>query len=77
MYEAVTDWYNSDAYKIEHEGIISWLYKDLAEASKTEEQIAGYRLALIAEKSRDIRLETLAKKFKEIKILEQRQKSLT
>ena len=77
MYEEVTNWVESEAYKIEHENIIQAFYKDLAEASKTEEQIAGYRLALLVEKSRDIRLKTLAARFKEIKILEQRGKSLS
>lgn len=77
MYEDVTAWVESEAYKIEHESIVSMIYKDLAEASKTEEQIAGYRLALLAEKNRDVRLKTLAQRFKEMKILQQKNKSLS
>jgi len=76
MYEDVTNWVKSDAYKLEHENIVREFYQKLASESQTEEQIAGYRLCLLFIKSWEIRLKNLSDRFTEIKILEQRNKKL-
>lgn len=74
LYQTVSDWVTSDAYKIEYDSLIREFYQKLAVESQSEEQVAGYRLALLALKTMDIRLKGLAQKFIEIKILEKTNK---
>ena len=71
MYQEVSDWVKSDAYKIEMDSLVREFYQKLAVESQTEEQILGYRLALLALKTFEERLKGLAEKFTQIKILEQ------
>lgn len=74
LYQQISDWINSEAYKIEYESLVREFYQKLAVESQTEEQVLGYRLALLALKTWDIRLKGLAQKFTEIKILEQKKR---
>lgn len=74
MYQEVSDWVKSDAYKIEYDNLVREFYQKLAVESQSEEQVAGYRLALLALKTYDIRMRGLAQRFVEIKIMEQNNK---
>lgn len=62
-YEDVSNWINSEAYKIEHEALVRDFYKELAIKPLTDDQIAGYRLALIFVKNYEARLGSLAQEY--------------
>ena len=71
-YEDVKRWIESDAYKNEHEAAVKDFYRELAIKPLTEEQIAGYRLALIFIKNYEGRLGALSRDYETLKITSDR-----
>lgn len=77
MYRDISEFVKSDVYRIEYQNIVRKFYNELALESKTEEQIAGYRLALLFLKSFDVRLKKLAEEGLALSIFEDTSKKLT
>lgn len=67
-YEAVKDWRESKAYKIEMNSLIRKFYQELSLKTVAEESIAGYRLSLIWLQNYERRLKELADKYEVEKI---------
>jgi hypothetical protein len=75
-YEDVSHWINSEAYKIEHEAMVKDFYRELATKPLTDDQITGYRLALVFIKNYEGRLGALAEEYKLLKKTSQRSSKL-
>lgn len=62
-YQAVSNWINSEAYKLEYEGELAEMYEELATKTQTEDVMTAYRLLILKIKNRDIRLREKAKEY--------------
>lgn len=62
-YKAISDWKESDAYKIEMQEIVKTFYEELSVKTIQEPQFSGYRLVLLFIQRYEQRMNYLAKKY--------------
>ncbi len=74
-YEDITNWLNSEAYKIVGQGEVRGLYEELANEAKTEDVMTAYRLALLKHKSEDVYLRSKAEYYKQKRIITKKSNS--
>lgn len=62
-YRAVTEWYNSEAYNIETQGEFQDILSEIAKKVVSEDILTAYRLILLREKSKEIRLKSKIEEY--------------
>lgn len=74
--EDITNWIQTMAFKIENQGQLMDVYKEMAEKGLTEDVFTAYRLQMLKIKNQEIRLQSKAEKHKQLQILQNRNRSI-
>jgi len=67
--QAVHNWVNSNAYRLESQEIIRKFYQELALKPCDEISVSAYRLAIMIERDKQVRLQKKSKEFQEIEVI--------
>ncbi len=60
---SVSEWVQTPAYKIEYQGELEELYRELACNAQTEDLLTAYRLLILRVKNKDLRLRGKVNEF--------------
>lgn len=71
-YEDVTHWLNSEAHKIEYEGVVALHYEALAVRALEPDIACAHRLLLLALRNQEVRLKSKAEHYKQLNIIRNR-----